>query len=397
MYSSLTSRLVALFLMFSLIGCGEKYNFNQIFVSAKQKDSLESLLNRAQIAYDAGDFDDALILADKAGKLSPGNEQVAILQGYIHLSLSGMDPFKLAKALVSSSSSSSTALGLASTNNASSFLFTIRSVLNVSNTDLQELGVYKSEDDLDRFKDYDIILPTEATDVRDKTPLSVFTHINTAISKICPFVDDSVKTIDLDSRHDCTSTSTIRNQDVVAHFLWAFVHIAEAAVFYGVLQYQDPGAEKAHLQLRADALESDSDSLSVTEYVQHAVSLATAVNEVFAIDNANSQISAVLNNIFVATQAFAAIGNIPDKIEKSLEKATSSITSTKDSFAGESDEVKQRNALKAQLNEKMSGQISSEITNMASENPEEFAENKTEICGAYTSISGGGDIPTECE
>jgi len=395
LYSLLTSKIILLLLTVFLGSCGEKYNFNQLFVSAKQKESLESLLNRAEIAYDKGDFDEALTLANKAGEISPGNEKVAILQGYIHLSLSGMDPFLLAKALVKASSSSSTAL--ASSSNASSFLSTIRSVLNVTNTDLQKLGEYSNEEDLVRFKDYDIILPDEADDVRTEAPLSVFTHINAAISKICPFVDESVKTPDLDSRHSCTATSTIRTQDVVSHFLWAFVHIAEAAVFYGVLQYQNEDAEKAHLQLRADALESDSDSLSVGVYVQHAVSLATAVNQVFAIENPDSQISAVLNNIFVATQAFAAIGNIPDKMKKSLEKATESITDTKDSFSGESEEVKQRNALKAQLNEKMSGQISSEITKMAEENPTEFAENKTEVCDAYTTISGGADIPSECE
>ncbi len=397
MYSLLTCRTLLLLVLTSLIGCGEKYNVNQIFVSDKQKESLESLLERAQIAYDSGDFDDAMSLANKAEKLSPASEDVAILQGYIHLSLSGMDPFKIAKTLVSASSSSSS---LAGTSNASTFLTTIRSILNVSNTDLQKLGEYKNEETLVRFKDYDIVLPDSAETVRNNAPLDVFTHINAAISKVCPFVNESVKTTDVDSRHNstnCVPTSTVRSKAVIAHFLWAFVHIAEAAVFYGVLQYQDDGAAKAHLQLRADALESDSDSLSVGEYAQHAVSLASAVDSVFAIEDSGSQISAVLNNILVATEAFNAIGSVPDKIKKSLAKATSSITSSQESFTGDSDETKQRNALKSQLNEAMSSQLSSEITKLAEENPTEFAQNKTDLCGAYATISGGSGTPSDCE
>jgi hypothetical protein len=395
-------QLLMLSLMVLLSSCSEGTSFNQIFVSKAEKETLISLMTKAQLAYDRGEFKGALVLAEKARDLSPKNEDIAILLGYINLSLAGMDTFAIARAMVDATNTgtkSESKTTLAESNSSSSatiFLDAISTILNIGKEDIETLGTISEDQDKELFADYPVLLPESAKKAR-RSGLTAFYRISAAIASVCPFVDAEAKSAS-DERHseaNCEPTEFKREKAVVAHFLWAFAHIAEAAVFYSALQYKNEGATVANIQARANQLQAGQGSLSLTEYASHMVSLADAVTKVYAIDDSASQFSAIVSNLTVAGKAFGQIANIPSEIKKSLNRALASITAT-NNVDGTSADQKQSSALKAQLNKSMSNELAAKIAEEAADNPAEFAANKDDLCSAYSEISGVNSTLDEC-
>lgn len=408
MFSLRTRKLtIAGILALILLGCGEEWNVNKVFVSKNQSNTLVSLIENAQIAYDKGHFKDALKYAEKAEKLSPHNEQIAVLLGYINLSLSGMDPFKIAKGLVTASKSSNAsndeknkALLQASSSRATFFFDTLKSVLDLDRQTLKQFGEISKEEKLAAFKNFDILLPKSASEIRSLDEVEVIHRLNQAVKKICPFVNEKLRNVDLDERHNennCPTTSTIRERKVVSHFLWAFAHIAEAVVFYSVVQYQEEGKDRPNIALRADALQKNSQNLDVSSYAQHTVSLAEAMNSVYAVNDPDSQFTAMITNIALAADTFAAIGKMPTKVKQALIRAVTSINDQRDQMGGESDIEKQGNSFKNQINRMFAIELGRQINAFAQNNPDEFEDNKDSLCRSFDTISGGMTIPAGCK
>jgi tetratricopeptide (TPR) repeat protein len=386
------------------VGCGEDMNVNQIFVSEDQKNALVSLIEEAQIAYDAGEFEDALEYAEKAEKISPHNEQIAILLGYINLSLSGMDTFKIASGLISTTKKTNDdnkngALTLAGTNNRASLFFDkLRLILGLDQQTLKKFGKLSSESKLKAFADYDVILPVSAKKAR-ALDVKVMQHINKAIAKICPFVDEELRISANDervSKKNCPTTTTVRERKVVSHFLWAFIHIAEAAAFYSVLQYQEEGQEQANITMRAESLKAEAADLSVDAYVKHALNLADSVSKIYAAEDPDSQFSALVNNITLAAKTFMKIGKMPAKLKQPLSRAVKSIDDKKNEVSGKSDSEQQGNSFKNQMNNRIANDMHSKINNFAKNDPDKFNANKSSLCESYTTISGGANMPSAC-
>src|SRR5690606_4366913 len=81
-----------------LTSCGSETNFNQLW---QDDEGTDSLMAQARVAYDEGDFEAAEKFAKEAVELNELNEEAAVLLGYVYLSRGGIDPYRLARELIS--------------------------------------------------------------------------------------------------------------------------------------------------------------------------------------------------------------------------------------------------------------------------------------------------------
>jgi len=382
------------FLTLAMNACGEKTNINQLFVSSAEKKSLESLLQKAEIAYDSGDFDTALDFAEQARDINSANERVVVLLGYIYLSKAGIDSFTLASGLTSLNSTKTT---LTATTDAAATLSSLSTILGITTADLKIIAD-NSTSSLALFKDYDLLFPKKASVAR-ASGIASLEFVNKAIAVICPFVDTEVK-IDTDSRHsatNCVPTTNDRFLRAKSHFLWAFSHLTEALAFYSVLLYQPTGKTQPNIQSRADQLKANSSSVSITDTVSYYNELTTAVDAIFPAGDADSQLAAVLADLKAVQKGFSVMAGVPKSLTNSIDNSITTIESKRSSVSGATDSAKDAASLKNQLTAKMAASLSTQISTLAAANPAQFAANKSALCSSYTSIAGSAAVPAECQ
>ena len=383
-------KLISLCLLLALtISCSTETNLNQFFASDKNKESLDNLLAQAQLAYDQGDYGEALDFALDAQAINSGSEDVAILLGYVYLALGGMDSFALADGLIAAGKNKT------SSNGTTSILEKMRTVIGLTSDSILKLGSLEQADSsYPLFANLDVIIPKGVTEAR-AGDLSVVVNANNAIAAVCPFVNSAALNSE-DSRHsaaNCPPTTNSRYSSSKAHFLWAFAHLSEAIAFNSAVLYQESGQTKSNLERRVDAL-GDTSTVGVTSYVSHITKLSSNIDSILAFENSDSQLRAMYNSLVTTSLAFAQMPGVPSKVTKSITKAIASIQEKQNSIGSSTSDGTQ--ALKSELTESLSENLSSQISSLASSNPSEFASNKTEICSSYTSISAGAALPSEC-
>lgn len=389
--------LVFLFFYLAAVSCSEETNVNQLVVSSEQKEALDSLLFRAEQAYDKGEFNDAVELAEKAKRLAPESPEVDILLGYINLSLAGMDTFKIASALIKAQKKESTNLVATTSNDTAKLMKTLKDVLELDDAALETIADRSTSSDLEYFKDHDVLIPKTVTEAR-ASQLGLFVHIDAAVKAVCRWVSDEVN-LDDDSRHnidDCKKSEIPSDIWVRAHALWAFAHIAEAVGYYSVILFQEDDQDLSNIELRVNNLDKNKDTMGISSYVSHVTTLASNVTSIFDTADSDSQLNGILNNLTTASKAFEQLPNIPDKVKKALNKALKAIEDKKNQVSGSTDEQKESSALQNQITEEISKNLDTQISELARSNPDEFNENKTEICEAYETIAAGGSTPEEC-
>ena len=86
----------AILLILISIGCGTGTNLNKLlYVDKEDENRLDHLLSDAQIAYDNGEYQEALNLLEKAEKQSSHSEGVIQLKAFSQLAIGGFDPLSL--------------------------------------------------------------------------------------------------------------------------------------------------------------------------------------------------------------------------------------------------------------------------------------------------------------
>jgi hypothetical protein len=403
----------------TLTNCGSESNINGlIFVSEKQQESIDVLISEAELAYDQGDFQTAKEKAEKAFAINTQNEKVAILLGYIYLSYAGIDPFQLAKSLITGSSStkSSTSTTTSTTSSSSSSaagqLGTLSSILSVSRSDLNLLGLSPCADGVSSteeapcrenltipaaFESYPVLHPKRATAARN-SGVAALSYALQAVKTICPFVSDDVLIAD-DPRHkreaggSCEKSPVESKYASKASFLWAFAHIADALVLYNVLLYTNEGSSNPNIEERASLLKTTGIS-NITTYLAMVNALSKDIAAIFQTDIEDSAINGVLNSLTAAGKAFASFGSGAESFTAGIDKSLETLKSS--ASAGSTSQTK---VLQSQLTSGATKQIASSMETLKAKDPANYAQNKTAICNQLTEMSGGqtADLPADCK
>jgi hypothetical protein len=384
--------------------CGTA-NLNRIFLS--KDDSAAANLQRAQMAYDRADFDEAEEYATKAYESTTDNGDAAVLLGNVMLSKSGIDIFQLIGKLselsntsttTSTTSTSSTTCAKSSSDAAGSLSQLSCLLLNLTTDDIAALGsdVKLTSDGLKGLGSY--YKPTEVSDeLREK--VSVLKYANKGIKYLCPFVNRAVVfSGSIDTRHElanCGDKSGTAFNSGKVHISFALLHLVETLVYQrGVLVDGTAGSGKVGISTLSTSLNTASFS-SISSFTSTIKEFKTVVDALADTANNKSQIALALDGLLVVANSFTAAG-VPSEVTSVI---TSGLTKLKEtasklaSAAGSSSSSAnyQAQALKGQINEQYAKQIASKIDSVCGSNSSTCASQKTELCSSYTSISQGVD------
>ncbi len=384
----------------TLTSCGSDTNLNQIW----GKDSAaDSLLAEAKSAYDQGRFDEAESIASKIVAKSPNNEEASILLGYIYLSQGGLDPYRVASCLIELSDTSGTASKTsvsrckAASSSASAKLtrvdqeitqlfdhFSTNSqnmlqtssesessgdvsetlkklqggLLNLTDVDFKNLQEKEFQGSSTLFKDSNKLLVPKKVNEELRNLVFVLSKMNKVVKTICRFVNDDPEIRADSARYkafDCAVTSEPRRSAAKAHYLWAIAHLAESLVYQSVLLFDTSESASSNIQAGSEALNSFSGD--VLKYVGAVTDLKDALDQVFDTSDANSMITACLNDLSSVNGAFGAIAGLPPGVKQQLSKIMSKINEIAKSIGGTATQSTQTKALKTQMTEKITEKV----------------------------------------
>lgn len=280
-----------------LSGCGADSNFNQIWGG---RDTQEGKLQQAKLYYDSGNYAEAAKIAQDLLNINSDNEDAAILLGYTHLSIGGIDPFRLSCKMITinsgqecprhpasttstqnstqttttttptsrpsrledhshlardaaafdlltqsntrnNGSTPTSNTSTSSSNKATDVLKKLsQELLSISDTEYSSLSVGKYSTGI--FASAPIYQPQRISEPLRES-VNILREMNLALKSVCRFVDTSVlaefQNTEKTGRYDtnCTQTTQARRNTAKAHFLWAFAHLTEAMVYQSVLLY----------------------------------------------------------------------------------------------------------------------------------------------------------------
>jgi hypothetical protein len=398
-----------------MIGCGSA-NLNKIF--GTEDDSYSALLQRAQVAYDRGDFDTAEDLATKAYDRTTNNGDAGVLLGNIYLSQAGIDIFQVVRKMSSlskqgsgsspSSTCSSSSSGGASSTNSLGQLSCL--LLNLSDADKAALGSVQSFPDLSVVGVTEVYIPSEVTDEL-RANVSTLSALDKGIRKICPFVSRSVvlsQSIDL--RHTdtsiCPDKTNTSFSSAKAHISFALLHLIEALVFQQGVLIDGVASNSSTTGVQTVSSKiSKTNFASATDLVKAVTSLKTIVDASFDTTNESSQLALALNGLIMVNQSFEVAGvpsSVTSAIGQQLTKLRQTASALKTSSGGSSsDTTYQAQALKGQMNESYAKAVATKI-NTQCPSAGSCASEKTSLCQSYASISLGVDPaklekPTICK
>lgn len=401
------------------VSCGTA-NVNKLF--GTQDDSYGSLLQRAELAYDQGDFKSAAILAEKAYNQSANNGDAGILLGNIYLSEAGVDIFQVVRklsTLSSSSSSSSTSTDACSTTTGASSSSNVLGqlsckLLNLSDADKAALGTNKTFAGLSSLGVTQVYVPNEVTDAL-RANVSTLAALDKGIRKLCPFVSRSlVLSQSLDERHldasICPDRTTSSFNSAKAHISFALLHLVEALVFQqGILVDGVSSSTSGYTGIQTVSSKISTAKVTtaaeITTFASALSSFKTIVDSVFDTTNSKSQLALALNGFIMVSQSFAAAG-VPESITSVITKQLTNLRTTagalKTAAGGTgSDSTYQAQALKGQMNETYAKAVAAKINSTCSATTC-TAQQKTDLCTSYAGISQGVDTakvskPTICQ
>jgi hypothetical protein len=394
--------------------CGTA-NINKIF--GAKDESYAALLQRAQLAYDLGDYSEAESLANRAYNRSLNNGDAGVLLGSIYLSQAGIDIFQLINKLSSLSSSSSnsgstdtsdTCASSGSTGaNASTNILSELSckLLSLSEADINALGSTVTTASSSRYSGLSalsinsIYVPNTMSD-SVRSNVSVLAALDKGVKRLCPFIDRPL-VIDksTDTRHlnkttcpDKTDSSYNSNR---AHIAFALLNLVESLVMQrGVLIDGATAASStssAPTGINSVNQQFNNTTLTLSQFASAVTSYSNFVNDVFATANPDSQISLALNGLLVVNHSFEAAG-VPSSVTKALDTQLSALQKVASTLGGSSAAVNQSKALQGQINEKYAKDLASKINAQCPTiGTGACAANQTSLCSSYCGVSTGVD------
>ena len=406
-------RIVYLIAVGSMLAACGSANVNKLFGS--EDDSYASLLQRAQYAYDEGDFSEAETLANKAYGRAENNGNAGILLGSIYLSQAGIDIFQLVGKLSTLSSNSSSSDPAANkcksaptsgqTQSASNALGELSCLLlSLSDADKDALGTTVATNPtysgLNAIGVPSVYIPNEVNDTL-RSNVAVLGALDKGIRALCPFINRAnVLDKSIDERHGlsvCPNRTSTSFNNAKAHISFALLHLVEALVFQqGVLidgvssgETQRTGVQGISSKISSYQTNNPS---NVGMLATATWNLAEVVGQVFDTDNPKSQIALALNGLIMVSQSFEMAG-VPPSITKVI---TGQLTKIQE-IAGDSSSAKQSQALAGQINLVYANQMATTIDAACPGGVcpgENGASNQEELCKSFSSISAGTD-PTK--
>ncbi len=419
-------------------GCGNSLNLNRfVYSSSSEESQFKALKERAQIAYDDGEFDKSANLAQQAYAIQPKDESVSVLLGFINLSRAGLDPVIIARRLIETGNGTDVAGCKSPQENASAgdVLLSLACILPLSEADYEILGDSEQERGIDvtgEFAQYPLIIPNQPGIVEDEDSvrhqINSLNNFNQAIKFVCPFVDDSsgddggIRFVE-DSRHSCEQTKYNRESKSKAHLIWALAHLGEALAYANVIMYSqeevvglnEPEQEAETNLLKRIKLLNTVTFSNINEYMETLMSLKESADAIFALPAENgfadeSMLQTTLINLKTTTAAFAAIAGLPANMTapviKILDRVEATAEVIKSAQSGELTDIEAKSkALQGQLNKKAAAQLEASINKFTQKQGGigSFSEaQKTNICNSYQSFVSGLDpnevkAPLLCE
>jgi hypothetical protein len=389
---------VALGLTSSLTSCGKNgFNFNEMFVSKAQQESLDELMQEAQYEYDKGRYDNALGLTNQALAINPNAPAPSILKSYVYLSKAGLDAINLSKKLIKANETSSgqaTTSETVKTGDTTTDNFNVlKTILNLKDADYQAMGIK------DSIGGQPIYFPKSAPLAREGGSLTL-DYLNDAIATLCPLVPSSSNPeSDTDARHVCTKNPFVEGAKGRSNFAWALAHLGEAISFYSVILFDLDGDGTPSLQA---AIPTGNITLeNAGTFLSTLNSLNNALNAIFPTDPtaaSDSMLNALFSDLKTTSTALASIPGIPDEVGESVQKSISDLQAKIDQITASAAQTSaasaQNEALKNSLTKGVATQLESKI---------ESAEFKTldpndqiKACCVYRNMNANAPAPSTC-
>lgn len=403
--------IVTTFVAAALSSCGAA-NFNRIFGSTDN--STSALLERAQMAYDTGDFDRAEELATQAMNGTVNNGEAAVLLGNIMLSKAGVDVFQVVAKLSELSSPSKTAVATTSTDgctssttssDAAGTLSTLScKLLSISTDEASVLGTTVALNSTYFAPVTSYYKPNDITDAI-RQAVNVLKYTDRGIRYLCPFINRSKVTGEsTDSRHtleNCGDKSGTTYNYAKAHIAFGLLHLIETLVYQrGILvdgvSSSSGNTGIATLSTKINAANFGTD---ISGFLTAVTDFKTAVDNIANTSNPNSQISLALDGLLVVATSFGEAG-IPAKIISTITGSLTKIKETASKLAttagnASSSSTYQAQALKGQINQKYAATIETKMNTVCGTDGAKCdTTQQTQLCTSYTSISEGVD-PTK--
>ncbi len=378
-----------------------------------------AFLSRSQILLDAGDYEGALVAAEKAFSLAPLQARMATQLSYAHLAVAGLDLFQLARKMIdketnkdapaatdppagTSEPAPAEALNLLADESAAGQLASLADLVGLSESDYEaitlpgnKLGDLEGAPSSGPFAALPILLPKTAIDARESGSPTL-EHIASAITVLCNFLPEEVKLLgdDGDIRHtseSCEPGARRPTQEGKAKFVWAIAHLIEAVAFHQVVLYQPSGTTPQLLQ-RSQVLSTYSQSASITAYVKAVTELASVVDVVMPVDPAltrTSMLTAMFNDLETVSRTFTQMPNIPEKLAGGIVRSLDQLKGQKEKLGQKPGVDGNSTVLKDQLTSGLATELKKQIEGKEAEG-QLSPKEKADVCEAYQSISSEG-------
>jgi hypothetical protein len=403
-------RIVHLIAVGSMLAACGSANVNKLFGS--QDDSYASLLQRAQYAYDEGDFSEAEKLANKAYGRAENNGEAGILLGNIYLSQAGIDIFQLVGKLSTLSSSSSSTDSSASkckstptsgqNQSASNVLGELSCLLlSLSDADKDALGTTvettaTTYPGLKAIGVPSVYIPNKVNDTL-RSNVAVLGALDKGIKALCPFINrTNVLAKSIDKRHSdsnlCPNRTSTSFNNAKAHISFALLHLVEALVFQqGVLIDGVGSAETQRTGVQGISSKISSyqtnNPTNIGDLALATANFAQVVGQVFNTVDPESQIALALNGLIMVSTSFNMAG-VPSSITNVITKQLENIQQI--AGGSNSSTAQQSQALAGQINLVYANQMATTI-DAACPGGACTTEQKTQLCQGFNSISAGTD------
>lgn len=382
-----------LMFVFLLTGCGAASNINQMW--GKDKDSVDTLMQDAQLAFDRKDFDKAEENALKVLQKNPKIGDAAALLGFVSLAKAGLHPFTVADKMVRQNSNKDddpdkARCGTPSTKSASDVMKNLSCrLLNLTDADYDLLG--KAEEFGAIVGDTKVFVPNRVTDSL-RTSIKALDAVTKGIKYICPYVDRDVLSAS-DDRHSSTACAPVSGSSIKrtkVHFLFALLHLVEGVVYQSSLLADNVGSSKAvSLQTASKSFKDANVSASNVSAFATTIDRFKSVTETVFLTTSSpiSQLQQLLIDLKTITKSFEKIPGLPAKFTKKIDEAAAELNKLGTDIGGSDGELQ---ALKAQLSKKIAGDLSDKINSYATTAGSNLSDaQKTQICASYNSIATG--------
>lgn len=381
--------------------CGAA-NFNRIF--GNTDNSTAAQLQRAQIAYDKGDYDAAEDYATQAYNGTSSNGEAAELLGTIMLSKAGIDIFQIVGKLsdlsttkTTTTTTSTDSCGSSTTDAASSLSTLACKLLSLSDADIANLGTTEplTSSLFSPLTSY--YKPKSITD-EVRQSVNVLKYTDRGIRYLCPFISRAKVTgASTDSRHalaTCGDKSASSYNYAKVHIAFALLHLTETLVYQRTIL--SDSTSTGGIASMSSKISSATIGTDISSFITAVSEFKGMVDAVADTGSTNSQISLALDGLTVVAASFGEAG-VPEKIISVVTGGLAKIKETASKLAtaagsASASSTYQTQALKGQISKKYAATIATKMNSVCgSDGSTCSTTQKTQLCTSYSSISQGAD------